>query len=158
MTTIQIVLGLSALGAGLFTGIIAAMVGVIQRVLNTLSAEAYTPVMQGIIRSGRRSVLVWLCLLVPLFSGLIGVVLLWNERGSLSFMLALSAYVVFIIGPVGLSRLFNEPLYDRILRWSTEGIPANWQFYRNRWYQFNLLRLSTALVACCLYLIAFLQV
>lgn len=158
MTTVQLVLGLSALGAGLFAGIIAAMVGVIQRMLNTLTAEAYTPVMQGIITSGRRSLVVWLCLLVPLLSGLLSLILLWNERGGAGFTLALSAYLMFIIGPIGISRQFNEPLYDHILRWSTEGIPTNWQFYRNRWFQFNLLRLLTALLACCLYLMAFLQV
>jgi len=109
MTTVQLVLGLAALGAGLFAGIIAAMVGVIQRMLNTLTAEAYTPVMQGIITSGRRSLVVWLCLLVPLLSGLLSLILLRNERGGAGFTLALSAYLVFIIGPIGISRQFNEP-------------------------------------------------
>jgi uncharacterized membrane protein len=154
MSTIQIALIVAVLGAGGFVGVIAAMVGVIQWMLNGLEYREYLLAMRGIIISGRKSVVIWALLLIPLAASVFVLVMTWNDTDRTIFSLTVLALTTFFIGPVLVSRWFNEPWYEQVLAWSVEQSPANWQQSRMRWFYFNLLRLSIGAAACTLFTVA----
>ncbi len=152
MLVSAVLVGMSAVGFGLFCGFILAMASVVQAVLDDLPAPEYTRVMQGIIAHGRRSWVVKVLLLVPLFAAFVVLPLLWQARTV--FVLLLVSTLVFLAGALVTSRRLAEPLYDVIMQWDAQAPPDDWTAQRRRWFQINLIRASSAFVACALATIA----
>jgi uncharacterized membrane protein len=157
MSIIHIELVIAVVAAGGFAGIIAAMAGILQRTLNDLEYREYTIVMQGIITSGRKAVIVWTMLLAGLGAGAASVISLWGDLSSPAFLLALGGLIAFIVGPILVSRWLNEPWYDQVMAWTPGEIRLGWQQARMQWYWFNLARLLIALLSCLLFTLALVQ-
>jgi uncharacterized membrane protein len=150
MSIVQGLLIAAVVGAGGFVGVICAMAGVIQWMLNGLPYNEYRLAMQGIIVQGRRSILIWIVLLVPLFAGGGALWTLWGQGQDTAFWFTALGMLIFFIGPVMGSRLLNEPWYDKVMQWQADYAPANWQRERMRWFSFNVVRLTTGLSGCVL--------
>lgn len=149
MDMTQVALVVTTITAGGFAGIIAAMVGVIQRMLNGLGYREYTLAMQGIIVSGRRSMIVRALLLTPILAAVITLITLWGGVRQGPFVLTLLGLLAFIAGPLLVSRFFNEPWYDRVMAWSPDQSPASdWQHERMHWFRLNLARLLIGGAGC----------
>lgn len=157
MDIIHIELIIAILASGGFAGIIAAMAGILQAVLNTLEYRDYTIVMQGIIISGRKALIVWAFLLAGLAAGAASVISLWGNMSLPAFLLALGGLIAFIVGPILVSRWLNEPWYDQVMAWSPSETRPGWQQSRMQWYWFNLARLLIALLSCLLFTLALVQ-
>jgi uncharacterized membrane protein len=154
MSTAQLALVIAVVGSGAFVGIICAMVGIVQWMLNRLDYAAYRQAMQGIIIEGRRSPVVWTTLLVPLIAAVFGLSQLSAQDESLAFALTGAGLFFFITGPILVSRWLNEPWYDGVMGWSAELAPANWRAARMQWYRYNLLRMSIGVLGCGLFALA----
>lgn len=142
MTTVQILLIIAVVSASAFVGIICAMAGVIQWMLNGLGYAEYRLAMQGIIVQGRKSVAVWLLLLTPITASAIAVWLLVQQGASPVLGLTAAGLTTYIAGAVLTSRFLNEPWYDRVMCWTPGHEPSNWQQARMQWFYFNLVRLG----------------
>ena len=143
---------------GLFAGFLLAMATVVQRMLEGLEAMPYVEVMQGIIREGRASAAVKIGLLGPLALGVLAAVALVLD-GSPSFatlVVLVLGLVVQALGPLGLSRWWAEPLYDRIGAWSVQAPPEGWMDARRTWGRINRWRAALAILAFVLLLLALL--
>jgi uncharacterized membrane protein len=154
MDVIQVVLAIAAIAAGGFAGLIAAMVGVIQRMLNGLEYREYRLAMQGIIVSGRKSGVVLALMLTPILASAAALVMLWGQRAGPAFTLTAAGLAAFLLGPVLVSRRLCEPLYDHIMAWTADQAPEGWQQARMRWFNFNLARLGIGGAACALITLA----
>ncbi len=148
MNNVQIVMGILIVTASMFVGVIAAMMGVIQTVLNQLDYTTYTRVMKGIITAGRKSPIIWSLLLIPFSAAIVTLVLLRNEIGSTAFGWTTIGLVLFIAGPILVSRFGNEPWYDRIMGWSPDAPVDNWETERLRWFKLNLARFTIGVLSC----------
>ncbi|MEL7236929.1 MAG: hypothetical protein AAFV33_18915 [Chloroflexota bacterium] len=148
MDIIEVLLVITVVSSSLFVGIIAAMMGVIQRMLYQLDYATYTQVMQGIITSGRKAIVVWVLLLLPLLSAGIALVLLRDSIGTPTFIGAAVGVVLFVAGPVLVSRYANEPWYDRIMAWDKDTEVEGWREERMHWFHLNLLRFSIGCAGC----------
>lgn len=148
MNSTQIAMYVLVISASAFIGVIAAMMGVIQAVLNQLDYTTYTRVMKGIIVSGRKSLVIWLLLLIPVISAVIALVLLRNETESAAFGWTSIGLFFFVAGPILVSRFGNEPWYDRIMAWSDDKVVSGWENERPRWFKLNIARFTIGMIGC----------
>lgn len=148
MSLIEIALIITLVTASFFVGVIAAMLSVIQRVLNNLDYATYTRIMQGIIIAGRKSPVIWTLLLLPTFSAGLALLLLRADTEEPTFIWLIVGLILFVAGPILVSRYFNEPYYDEVLAWHIDKAVAGWESKRYRWFQLNLLRFSIGTLAC----------
>ncbi|MEO0562099.1 MAG: hypothetical protein AAF125_08295 [Chloroflexota bacterium] len=148
MSLTEITLMITLLTASFFVGVIAAMIGVIQRVLDDLDYPTYTRVMQEIITSGRQSIVIWSLLLIPTFSAGFALFLLRNATAEPTFARLIVGLALFIIGPILVSGYGNEPYYDDVMTWRTEQAVFVWKHKRRRWFWLNLVRFTIGALAC----------
>lgn len=154
MNTIEVVLMITVVTASLFVGITAAMLGVIQRVLNQLDYATYTRIMQGIIVAGRTAPIIWILLLLPVGSAGLALFLLRDSVNSSVFLWMVLGLVLFVIGPILVSRFGNEPWYDKIMAWNTEQVVSNWERERMQWFNLNIARFVIGVLACVTFAMA----
>lgn len=148
MSLTEIVLIVTLVTASFFVGVISAMIGVIQRVLDKMDYATYTRVMQSIITSGRKSPVIWSLLLIPTFSSGLALFLLRNEAGEPTFVWLILGLVLFIIGPILVSRFGNEPYYDEVMTWHAEQPISGWQRKRRQWFWLNTIRFTIGALSC----------
>ncbi|MEM8535149.1 MAG: anthrone oxygenase family protein, partial [Chloroflexota bacterium] len=138
----------------LFVGIIAAMLGVIQRVLNQLDYATYTRIMQGIIVAGRTAPIIWILLLLPVGSAGLALFLLRDSVSGSVFIWMVLGLVLFVVGPILVSRFGNEPWYDKIMSWSAEQVVSDWERERMQWFKLNVARFVVGASACIAFAMA----
>jgi uncharacterized membrane protein len=78
---------------------------------------------------------------------------LYQSSNWFAFRLGLIGLTTFFLGMFVVSRWFNEPLYDRILGWTAQTPPTDWQTARQQWYALNLVRACASGSAFVLFLI-----
>jgi hypothetical protein len=154
MMMLYILLGLSVIAAGLFTGLLVAVVALLQQTLKPLSASEFTVVMRHFLPLARKSPVNYALVLTPMLAPLIVLVLTWNQAASSLFSLTLAGWLAFLFGPFLTSLLGAEPLYDVILGWPAQAPPADWRVFRERYFRFNLIRLIGSSLAFLFFLLA----
>ena len=56
----------------------------------------------------------------------VALVLLWDERGSTSFVLTAIGLGIVIVGMLIVSNVWKTPTYNLIVAWDPEAMPADW--------------------------------
>jgi len=155
MTTIYLLLGLSIIASGLFTGLLVAVVALLQQTLKPLSASEFTVVMRHFLPIARKAPVNYALVLTPMLAPPIVLVLAWNQAAvSPWFSFTLVGWLAFMAGPFLTSRFGAEPLYDVILSWPVQSPPADWQVFRERYFRLNLIRLIGSSLAFLFFLAA----
>jgi uncharacterized membrane protein len=85
---------------------------------------------------------------------IVALVLLWDDPGSTSFVLTAIGLGVVIVGVYIVSNVWKEPLYDVILAWDPEALPADWEAGRRRYFTINWIQLAATWTAFALLLVA----
>ncbi|MBZ0297489.1 MAG: hypothetical protein K8L99_33335 [Anaerolineae bacterium] len=148
MNEVEIAMSILVVTASAFVGVIAAMVGVIQGVLNQLEYPSYIRVMKGIIVTGRKSPVVWGLLLIPVAAAAFVLFALRDEMDTPTFVWTGIGTILFIAGPVLVSRFGNEPWYDSIMLWQPGTPPVDWELRRMVWFRLNIARFTIGALAC----------
>jgi hypothetical protein len=87
-------------------------------------------------RRSSREGLVQLCLRVGMAIGaIVGLVTLWDDRSSVSFVLTAIGLALVVVGVYVVSNVWKEPHYDVMLAWDPEAMPADWA---GRWRDVEL--------------------
>lgn len=149
-----LLLSLSLLSAAAFAGFVLAMATVVHQMLCNLTGTRYHAAMRGIIVFGRASLAVRVLLLTPLVAALVAVVLLLVQGQVTTALVTALGWVCCLVGPLGVSRLRAEPLYDEIMLWQSESVPADWLAYAERWRGINFLRGGLGAAGAVLLLVA----
>lgn len=152
MTTIYLLLGLSIIASGLFTGLLTAVVALLQQTLKPLSASEFTTVMRHFLPIARKAPVNYALVLTPMLVPPVVLVLAWDQMANPLFGLTLVGWLAFLFGPFLTSRFGAEPLYDIILSWPVQSPPADWQIFRERYFRLNLIRLIGSSLAFLLFL------
>jgi hypothetical protein len=82
----------------------------------------------------------------------VALVLLWDDRGSTSFVLTAIGLAVVVAGVLVVSNAWKTPTYNLILAWDPESPPPSWQSDRQRYFTINWLQLATTWTAFTLFL------
>ncbi|WNG39625.1 hypothetical protein F0U61_42600 [Archangium violaceum] len=154
MDDFSLALALGVLASGLFSGILAAVLFLLQRVLKGLDARDFTRVMQGFLPLARKAPINLILTLASVLAPAAALLLGREDAGRLTWVLTLAGMLVFLAGPFLLSRYAAEPLYDVILGWGVQSPPADWRVVRERYFRINRLRTASSWLAFLLLVLA----
>lgn len=149
-----IVLTLGVIASGLFTGLLVAVLALLQQILKDLSGSEFALVMQRFLPLARRTPVNYILVLTSVFAPLTALLLGIGPVGSARFVLTMAGMLIFLVSPLLTSTFFAEPLYNVILSWRPTEPPVNWQNTRARYFRINWLRLGGALLSFLILLCA----
>ena len=136
---IIIIIVVSISGAGLVTGLLFAFSNFVMRALADLPPDKGMFAMQRINETIINPVFLLiflgtpiLCLVIAVHSGLN-----INEPGSLFLLVGALAY---LIGPFGITVLFNVPLNNLLARADVSEADEIWPMYQKKWQRWNHIR------------------
>ncbi len=72
----------------------------------------------------------------------VALVLLWDDRGSTSFVLTAIGLGIVIVGVLIVSNVWKTPTYNVILAWDPEALPGSWEAVRRRYFTINWIQLG----------------
>ena len=126
-------------GAGLVTGLLFAFSNFVMRALADLPADKGMFAMQRINETIINPIFLVLFLGTPILCSVIAVNsgLKINEPGSLFLFMGAVAY---LIGPFGITVLFNVPLNNLLARTHVSDADKIWPMYQKRWQWWNHIR------------------
>jgi hypothetical protein len=85
---------------------------------------------------------------------IVALVLLWDERGSTSFMLTAIGLAAVVVGIYVVANVWKEPHYKVILAWDPDALPADWEAGRHRYFTINVIQLVATWTALAAFLMA----
>lgn len=136
---ITIIIVASISGAGLVTGLLFAFSNFIMRALADLPSDKGMFAMQRINETIINPIFLVLFLGTPILCSVIAVNsgLKINEPGSLFLLVGALAY---LIGPFGITVLFNVPLNNLLARADLSESNEIWPMYQKKWQRWNHIR------------------
>jgi hypothetical protein len=85
---------------------------------------------------------------------IVALALLWDDPGSVSFVLTAIGLAIVTVGVIIVSNVWKTPHYNVMLAWDPEAMPADWEAGRQRYFNINWLQLLTTWSAFVLFLMA----
>lgn len=140
---------------GIMAGFFFAYSASVVLALETLSASAYTTVMQPInerVRNPAFGLAFLGAIVVPVVTA--AVVVLQGDVTARYGSLFLAGVVVYLLGTVVVTVAVHLPMNDAIATWSTASPPDDWTAVRARWTLWNHVRTVAAIVSFVLSLAA----
>jgi len=136
----------SITGAGLVTGLLFAFSNFVMRALADLPSEKGMFAMQRINETIINPIFMVLFLGTPILCSVIAVIsgLKINEPGNLFLLVGALAY---IIGPFGITMLFNVPLNNLLARADVSNANDIWPMYQKKWQRWNHIRTYIGVVS-----------
>ena len=136
-------------GAGVITGLLFAFSNFVMQALAKLPDDQGMFAMQQINEKIINPIFVLLFLGTPLLCAIICVnaLLSLGSSGSLFLLIGASLY---LIGPFGITMLFNVPLNNQLAEGSLEDASKHWPDYQIRWQRWNHVRSYIGILAIVL--------
>ena len=136
---ITVIIVASISGAGLVTGLLFAFSNFVMKALADLPSEKGMFAMQRINETIINPIFMVLFLGTPILCSVIAVNsgLKINEPGNLFLLVGALAY---IIGPFGITMLFNVPLNNLLARADVSDSNDIWPMYQKKWQRWNHIR------------------
>jgi hypothetical protein len=145
-------LAASVVFAGLWSGLLATLTLLIQPMLRSETGRDFENFMRAFLRVARKSWFNYACSLGMAIGPIVALVLLWDVRSSAGFILTAIGLAFVIFGVYVVSNLWKEPHYDVILSWDPDGLPANWEAGRQRYFTLNWIQATSTWAAFGLFL------
>ena len=126
-------------GSGVVTGLLFAFSNFVMRALQDLPTEHGMFAMQRINEAIMNPIFLIffmgtpvLCLIIAVVSAL--------ELGAPGHVYFFSGAVIYLLGPFGVTMLFNVPLNNTLAETPLDESAEAWPLYRNRWQRWNHIR------------------
>ena len=140
MTGEEWVLAATVFFSGLASGLLGMLCTIMRPMLEEMEGRDFRRFMEAFLRFadqswGKAYNLGWSLgmFLLPI----VALVLLWDDRGSTSFVLTAIGFGLVILGVYVVSNVWKEPHYDVILAWDPEAMPEDWEAGRRRYFKIN---------------------
>jgi uncharacterized membrane protein len=141
----------SLLGAGLVTGLLFAFSNCALSALADLPADKGMFAMQRVNERIINPIFLLLFFGTPILCAFIAVMALQAVQEPGRFFLLLGA-LAYLLGPFGVTVMFNVPLNNQLARTDPSDAGAFWPVYRKKWQRWNHVR--TAIGAASIVLMA----
>ena len=157
MTGEEWALAASVFFSGLAAGFLGALCTIIRPMQAAMDGRTFRNFMEAFLRYadhglGKVYNLAWS---LGMFLGpIVALVLLWDDRGSTSFVLTAIGLVIVFVGVIIVSNVWKTPTYKLILAWDPDALPADWEAGRRRYFTINWIQLGVTWSACALFLVA----
>lgn len=129
----------SALTAGMFHGPWVAL----SRSMKTFAPEVFLTIVD---RMNRNMAPVMTVLMPATLLSMIPVMFLSYHERPLAFYLSATGFSLFLVA-VFVTVVVEVPIVQQIVTWTPATIPANWEYLRDRWMRFHILRVVAGVVS-----------
>jgi len=157
MTAEEWVLAATVFFSGLASGLLGMLCTIMRPMLAEMSGRDFRTFMEAFLRFADHSLgkvynLAWAIgmFLLPV----VGLVLLWDERGSTAFVLAAIGVGIVFVGVIILSNAVKTPHYKVMLAWDPEAMPPDWEAGRDKYFTINWIQMVATWSAFALYIAA----
>ena len=157
MTAEEWALAITVYFTGLSAGFLGALCTIIRPMQAAMDGRGFRTFMEAFLRYadndlGKLYNLAWS--FVPVPASIVALVLLWDDRGSASFVLTAIGLGVVLVGIWLVSNVWKTPTYNVILSWDPDAPPADWEAGRRRYFAINWIQMVATWAAFALFLIA----
>ena len=137
---IGISLALSIVLAGLWSGLLLAVISLLHPLYAAQDGGAFAAELQRFLPIARRSPTNWVAVIGLVLAPAAALYALRDDPSGASFVLTALGLACTITGPLLVSRFLAEPNYAVILGWNPAAMPAGWQAVRRRYFRWNWVR------------------
>jgi hypothetical protein len=157
MTAEEWVLAATVFLSGLATGLLGMLSAIMRPMLAAMDGRDFRNFMEAFLRYAGHSwgkVYNFAWSMGMVFGPIVALVLLWDDRGSDSFLLTAIGLGISLVGIWIVSNAWKTPTYNMILAWDPEALPADWEAGRRRYFTINWIQLAVTWTAFGLFLAA----
>jgi len=157
MTAEELTLATTVFLSGLASGLLGMLSTIMRPMLSAMEGAEFRGFMETFLRYagnglGKLYNLAWS--LGMTFGPVAALALLWDDRGTTSFVLTAIGLGIVIVGVLIVSNAWKTPTYKMILAWDAEAMPADWKAGRQRYFLINWIQLGVTWTAFVLFLVA----
>ena len=157
MTGEEWVLAATVFLSGLASGLLGMLCTIMRPMLTEMDGRDFRNFMETFLRFADQSWgkvynLGWSLgmFLLPIAA----LVLLWDDRGSASFVLTAIGLGIVLVGVIIVSNTVKTPHYKVILAWDPEAMPPDWEADRDKYFFINWIQMATTWSAFALFIAA----
>jgi hypothetical protein len=143
--------------SGLAAGLLGMLCTIMRPMLTAMTGRDFRTFMETFLQYaghglGKAFNYVWS---FGMFLGpIVAMVFLWDDLGSVSFVLTAIGFVIVTVGIIIVSNAVKTPHYELMLSWDPDNMPADWEAGRQRYFNINWLQMVTTWAAFILFLLA----
>ncbi len=157
MTAEEWVLAVIVFFSGLASGLLGMLSTIMRPMLTEMSGRDFRNFMEAFLRFADNSLgkvynLAWS--LVMFLGPILALVLLWDDRGSTSFVLTAIGEGIVLVGVILVSNVWKTPHYKVMLAWNPEEMPPDWEAGRDKYFTINWIQLVVTWSAFALFIAA----
>lgn len=139
MSAFNVIVAISITGGGVVTGLLFAFSNFVMQALDDLPHEQGMFAMQRINEKIINPIFLTMFFGTPLLC--LGIVITTvTELNASGYILLLVGALGYLIGPFGITMLFNVPLNNRLANVAPSDAPEAWPNYRKTWQRWNHVR------------------
>lgn len=154
MTIEQMALTASVVFAGLWSGLLGMLTLVMHPMLADMNGAEFERFLRAFLPVARKAWFNYVCAIGMAVAPIVALIGLRDEPSSISFVLAAIGLTIVIVGVYVVSNVWKEPLYDVMLRWDPEAMPADWSTGRQRYFAINWIQAASTWTVFALFLMA----
>lgn len=154
MTIEQMALTASVVFAGLWSGLLGMLTLVMHPMLADMNGAEFERFLRAFLPVARKAWFNYVCAIGMAVAPIVALIGLRDEPSSISFVLAAIGLTIVIVGVYVVSNVWKEPLYDVMLRWDPEDMPADWDRGRRRYFAINWIQAAATWTVFALFLMA----
>lgn len=151
------VLAATAFVSGLAAGLLGMLSAIMRPMLGAMSGRDFRAFMEAFLRyagNGWGKAFNFLWSLGMTIGPIVLLLLRRDEPGSKAFVLTAIGLAVVVVGVLVISNVWKTPTYNRILAWSPDALPADWEDGRRTYFLINAIQLVVTWSALALFLVA----
>ena len=157
MTGEEWVLAVTVFFSGIAAGLLGMLCTIMRPMLTEMDGRDFRNFMEAFLRFADQSWgkvynLGWSLgmFLLPIAA----LVLLWDDRGSASFILTAIGLGIVLVGVIIVSNTVKTPHYKVILAWDPEAMPPDWEAGRDKYFFIDWIQMATTWSAFALFIAA----
>jgi len=157
MTGEEWVLAATVFVSGLASGLLGMLCTIMRPMLTEMDGRDFRTFMEAFLRFADQS---WGRTYNPGWSlgmfllPIVALVILWDDRGSASFVCTTVGLVIVFFGVIVVSNSVKTPHYKVMLAWDPEAMPPGWEAGRRKYFTINWIQLVTTWSAFALFIAA----
>lgn len=154
MTIEQLALTAGVVCAGLWSGLLGMLTMVMHPMLAAMNGAEFERFLRSFLPVARKAWFNYVCAIGMAVAPIVALISLWDEPSSISFVLTAAGLTIVIFGVYIVSNVWKEPLYDVMLAWEPEAMPADWENGRRRYFAINWIQAAATWTIFALFLAA----
>ncbi len=154
MTVEQLALAASVVFAGLWSGLLGMLTLVMHPMLAAMNGADFERFLRAFLPVARKAWFNYVCAIAMGIAPAVALVRLRDDPSSAPFVLTAIGLTIVIVGVYIVSNVWKEPLYDVMLAWDPEAMPAGWRAGRRRYFVINWIQAAATWTVFALFLVA----